>query len=135
MRSRTVRRPWACCFATASAPPISSAWRRRSSIPSTSGFQLTAVAYRASFAGVWRQPVAGPPTPLPIIETLQGFQRTAALRAALALDLFTAIGEGANAAPALAQRCAASERGVRALCDYLSMLGFLAKRGDTYTLS
>lgn len=76
-----------------------------------------------------------PPTPLRLLETLGGFQRTAALRTAIELDLFTAIGEGANALPALARRCSASERGVRALCDYLTMLGFIEKRGDAYGLS
>ncbi len=79
--------------------------------------------------------MAGPPTPLRILETLGGFQRTAALRAAIELDLFTAIGEGADSVESLARRCAASERGVRALCDSLSMLGFLEKSGEAYSLS
>ncbi|MGH7288312.1 MAG: methyltransferase [Myxococcota bacterium] len=79
--------------------------------------------------------MAGPPTPLRILETLGGFQRTAALRAALELDLFTAIGEGAHAVASLARRCSASERGVQALCDYLTMLGFLEKKSDAYSLS
>ena len=79
--------------------------------------------------------MAGPPTPLRILETLGGFQRTAALRAAIELDLFTAIGEGAHAVASLARRCSASQRGVRALCDSLTMLGFLEKSGDAYSLS
>jgi SAM-dependent methyltransferase len=79
--------------------------------------------------------VAEPPTPLRILETLGGFQRTAALRAAIELDLFTAIGEGANSVPSLTRRCSASERGVRTLCDYLTMLGFLEKRGGVYALA
>ncbi len=79
--------------------------------------------------------MAAPPNPLRILETLAGFQRTAALRTAIELDLLTAIGEGANAVAALARRCSASERGVRALADSLTMLGFLEKTGDTYSLS
>ena len=79
--------------------------------------------------------MARPATPLRILETLGGFQRTAALRTAIELDLFTAIGEGADRVATLARRCGASERGVRSLCDYLTMLGFLEKRDDAYVLS
>ena len=51
------------------------------------------------------------------------------------LDLFTAVGEGANTAKALAERCQASERGVRILCDYLATLGFLTKLDARYALT
>jgi SAM-dependent methyltransferase len=74
-------------------------------------------------------------SPQRIFETLGAFQRTAALRAAIELDVFTAIGEGANTPSALASRCSASERGVRILSDYLAMLGFVQKHRDTYALS
>ena len=43
------------------------------------------------------------------------------------LDLFTAIGEGADAAHTLAVRCQAAERGIRILCDYLVVIGFLPR--------
>src|SRR4029077_14820265 len=62
-------------------------------------------------------------------------QRTAALRAAIELDLFTAIGDGAHTVAAIAARCNASERGTRMLCDYLTIVGFLSKTGDTYQLT
>jgi SAM-dependent methyltransferase len=64
-----------------------------------------------------------------IFETLNAYQRTAALKAAIELDIFTAIGEGASTVAGIARRSRASERGIRALCDYLVVLGFLTKEG------
>ncbi len=75
------------------------------------------------------------PTPQLFFETVWGYQRTAALRAAVELDLFTAVGEGAATAKVLAERCQASERGVRILCDYLATLGFLTKQDGLYGLT
>lgn len=81
-------------------------------------------------------PTAEPrPNPERIFETLNAYQQTAALRAAIALDIFTKIGEGNDAIPALARSCEATERGIRILCDYLVIYGFLAKRGDRYALT
>jgi 2-polyprenyl-3-methyl-5-hydroxy-6-metoxy-1,4-benzoquinol methylase len=78
---------------------------------------------------------AAQPSPERIFETLSAFQETAALRAAIELDVFTAIGAGATTAAALAERCGASERGARILCDYLTVLGFLTKSGGRYGLT
>src|SRR5690349_186271 len=75
------------------------------------------------------------PTPARIFETLTAHQQTAALKAAIELDVFTAIGEGATSADALAQRCSASQRGVRILCDYLVVHGVLTKEGKDDGLS
>jgi ubiquinone/menaquinone biosynthesis C-methylase UbiE len=75
------------------------------------------------------------PTPERFFETINAYQQTAALKAAIELDLFTAIGEGRTTAAAIAQRCAASERGIRILCDYLTVMGFLTKEGGQYGLS
>jgi 2-polyprenyl-3-methyl-5-hydroxy-6-metoxy-1,4-benzoquinol methylase len=75
------------------------------------------------------------PTPDLFFETMQGYQRTAALRAAIDLELFTAISEGAATLPAIAKRCRAPERGVRILSDYLTVLGMLSKKGDAYQLT
>lgn len=75
------------------------------------------------------------PNPERIFETLNAYQQTAALRAAIALDIFTKIGEGADTAGSLAKTCEATERGVRILCDYLVVHGFLAKHGDRYALT
>ena len=69
-------------------------------------------------------------TPERIFETLTAYQRTEPLRAAIELDLFTAVGEGANTVEALAKRCNASERGIRMLSDNLAAAGFLAKAGQ-----
>ncbi len=70
-----------------------------------------------------------------IFETLNAYQRTAALKAAIELDLFTAIGEEANTVTELARRLRASERGIRGLCDYLVVLGFLSKQSQTYAVT
>jgi phosphohistidine phosphatase SixA len=75
------------------------------------------------------------PSPDPFLGTMTAYQRSAALKGALDLDLFTAIGTGATTASALAERCAASPRGMRILCDYLTAAGFLQKAGDTYALT
>ncbi len=70
-----------------------------------------------------------------IFETLNAYQKTAALKTAIELDLFTAIGEGAETSEAIAARCKASARGVRILCDYLTVGGFLLKEGGSYKLA
>jgi 2-polyprenyl-3-methyl-5-hydroxy-6-metoxy-1,4-benzoquinol methylase len=70
-----------------------------------------------------------------IFDTLNAYQQTAALKAAIQLDVFTAIGEGADTIPVLAKRCQATERGVRILCDYLTVHGFLSKNGQRYALT
>lgn len=75
------------------------------------------------------------PSPELFFETVNAYQRTAAIKAALELDLFTAIGEGSGTAQEVAEKCAASERGIRILCDYLVIHGFLAKEGGRYSLT
>jgi SAM-dependent methyltransferase len=70
-----------------------------------------------------------------LFETLSAHQRTAALKAGIELDIFTAIGEGDDTVAALARRCKAPERGVRILCDYLVILGFLTKQDRCYALT
>ncbi|MBZ5575300.1 MAG: methyltransferase domain-containing protein [Acidobacteriia bacterium] len=67
-----------------------------------------------------------------VFDTLLAYQRSAALRAAIELDLFRAIGEGLGDVAAIARRCSASERGVRILCDYLAVIGFLSKQDGRY---
>jgi len=75
------------------------------------------------------------PSPVLFFETMNAYQRTAVLKGAIELDLFTAIGEGATTAIELAPRCQASGRGIRILCDYLTVIGFLTKQGDRYGLT
>ena len=72
------------------------------------------------------------PSPELFFETANAYQRTAALRAALELEVFTALGEGRRTAPEIAERCRADARGMRILCDYLTIIGFLTKDGETY---
>jgi ubiquinone/menaquinone biosynthesis C-methylase UbiE len=75
------------------------------------------------------------PSPELFFDTITAYQRTGALKGALDLGLFTAIGEGEATAHALAERCGAAPRGVRILCDYLAVQGFLTKRDDRYGLT
>src|SRR4051812_27678651 len=75
------------------------------------------------------------PSPLPFFETINAYQKTAALKAAIDLDLFTAIGDSPATAAELAKKINASLRGTRILCDYLAILNFLNKQGDRYSLT
>jgi 2-polyprenyl-3-methyl-5-hydroxy-6-metoxy-1,4-benzoquinol methylase len=75
-------------------------------------------------------------SPARFIDTLFfGYQNAAALKAALELDVFTAIGAGATDVAALAARCDASPRGIAVLCDSLAVMGFLTKEAGRYGLS
>jgi len=75
------------------------------------------------------------PSPEKIFNTLTSFQVTAALRAAIDLDIFTFIADGANTPAALAPKTKAAERGMRILCDYMTIHGFLTKDKGTYALT
>ncbi len=75
------------------------------------------------------------PSPTLIFETLNAYQRTAALKAAIDLEVFTAIGESKTTSKELAARCKTSERGMRILCDFLTVIGFLTKEGNHYSLT
>ena len=75
------------------------------------------------------------PSPLLFFETVNAYQRTAAIKAALELNIFTAIGEGKTTASEIAQRCGTAERGARILCDYLAAIGFLTKDKQRYGLT
>lgn len=80
------------------------------------------------------QPARGP-SPALIFETLHAYRRTAAVDAAIELNLFTAVGEGKATVPELAARIQASEKGTRVLCDFLTVIGFLNKAGEEYRLT
>ncbi len=75
------------------------------------------------------------PTPERIIDAFNAYQRTAAMKAAIDLDLFTLIGDGKNSIPVLAAAARASERGIRILCDNMVTQGFLTKHDSTYALT
>src|SRR5436305_6784374 len=74
-------------------------------------------------------------SPDTVFEMLFAYQQSAALKAAIDLDLFTAIDEGAADAKSMAARAGASERGVRIVCDFLTTYSVLTKEGDRYGLS
>ena len=79
--------------------------------------------------------IAPEPSPALFFDTITGFERTEALKAAIDLGLFAAIGEGHHTAEAIAAKCKASERGIRILCDYLVVNGFLHKQSGKYALT
>ena len=74
----------------------------------------------------------GPLTPALVFDMLQAHQRTAALKAAIDLDLFRAVGEGPGDVASIARHCSASERGIRILCDFLTINGVLVKENGSY---
>jgi ubiquinone/menaquinone biosynthesis C-methylase UbiE len=75
------------------------------------------------------------PTPERFINTINAYEQTEAMKAAVELEVFTAIAEGNTTAATIAKRCAATERGVRILCDFLTIHGFLNKEGAQYALA
>jgi Dimerisation domain len=75
------------------------------------------------------------PSPQLFLETANAFQRSEALKAAVELELFTAIGEGKRTSEEIAARCNASARGTRILSDFLTINGFLTKQADRYSLT
>jgi 2-polyprenyl-3-methyl-5-hydroxy-6-metoxy-1,4-benzoquinol methylase len=75
------------------------------------------------------------PSPALFFDTVNAFERTEALRAAIELDLFTLMASGRRTADELATGCGASPRGVRILADYLTIIGFLCKHDGGYELT
>ena len=75
------------------------------------------------------------PTPALLFDTLNGYQRTQAIKTAIELSIFTVIAQGNTTAETIAQACGASQRGVRILCDFLVIIGFLTKQDNTYALT
>src|SRR5678816_4180322 len=75
------------------------------------------------------------PSPQLFFQTINAHQRTEALKAAIELEVFTAIGEGNTTAADIAKRCQTAERGMRILCDYLTIMEMLTKQGDNYALT
>lgn len=75
------------------------------------------------------------PNPGTIFDTLNAYQRSMSLKAAIELDLFSAIARGNRSADAIAKAVGASGRGTRILCDYLVLSGFLEKSGSEYSLT
>jgi len=80
-------------------------------------------------------PATQQPSPQLFFQTINAHQRTEALKAAIELEVFTAIGEGNTSAAEIAKRCQTSEKGMRVLCDFLTIMQMLTKQGDRYALT
>ena len=74
-------------------------------------------------------------SPQAFIDAVMAYQKTAAVKAAVALDLFTAIADENGELERIARRAQCAERGVRMLCDYLTVQGFLQKEAGRYRLT
>ncbi len=78
---------------------------------------------------------AGMPNPGRLFRTFNAYQQTAAMKAAIELDVFTAIGDRQTTAEQIALRTGAAKRGIRILCDFLTVMGYLTKEDFHYGLA
>jgi len=72
------------------------------------------------------------PSPMLFFETVNAFRRTEALKSAIELGIFSSLAKDSLSAAEIAKKGNISERGTRILCDYLVVIGFLAKEGNLY---
>ncbi len=91
-------------------------------------------------ASNYQQPSPAPttqqqPTPVNFFKAVNAFHLTAGIKAAIELNVFTAIASGAHDAASIAIYCKTAERGARILCDYLTAHGFLSKNNGRYQLT
>ncbi len=77
-------------------------------------------------------PDANVPDPARIFQMINAYQVSSALSGAIDLGLFTALGGEAKSAATLAADIGAAEKGVRVLCDFLTVHGLLEKNDDVY---
>lgn len=75
------------------------------------------------------------PSPQLFFAAVSSYQLTSVIKAALELEIFTAVAEGNTTAGTIAARCQTSERGTRILCDTLVINGFLTKQAGQYGLT
>ena len=76
-----------------------------------------------------------PPTPDRLFSAVNAYELTEAMKTAIELEIFTAIAEGNTGPAAIARRCKATDRGIRILCDFLTIHKFLTKDGTHYGLA
>src|SRR5215470_1473131 len=76
-----------------------------------------------------------PPSPAALFEAARAHQLPYILRAGVELGVFTAIAQGSHSAVEIGKACNASERGIRILCDSLTVMGLLTKSGNSYSLT
>jgi len=74
----------------------------------------------------------GHPNPDLVWDTINAHQRSAALKAGVELGIFDALGAGPQSAATLAEKAAAPERGIRILCDFLTISGLIEKVDGLY---
>lgn len=74
-------------------------------------------------------------TPELFWDTMIAFQRSAILKTAVELEIFTHIAKGQTTAGTIAEAAGAAERGIRIICDSLTVIGFLKKTGTEYSLT
>jgi hypothetical protein len=74
-------------------------------------------------------------SPEHFLNELLGYQKTAALKAAIELDLFSALAAADDDLGQVSERTGASERGIRILCYYLTVKGFLEKDNGRHRLT
>ncbi|MEO5923186.1 MAG: methyltransferase [Bryobacteraceae bacterium] len=80
----------------------------------------------------------GDPTPVNpgrIHQALTSYQLAQSVKGALDLELFTHIAAGFHTAEEIAKQCGGTHKGVRVLCDYLTVHGLLTKSGQEYGLT
>jgi hypothetical protein len=70
-----------------------------------------------------------------VFEVATAYRKTAALLAAVKLNIFTEIGSQTMSLSDLVSRIGASRRGLRILCDYLTVIGLLNKQDSQYSLT
>src|SRR5215469_5724205 len=81
------------------------------------------------------KPEMSSPNPVAIFNAARAYQDSFVVKAGVDLDVFTAIARGNQNVAAIAKATESSERGMRVLCDALTVLGFLVKSGDRYSLT
>lgn len=74
-------------------------------------------------------------TPERFFSAINSYQLTEAIKSAIELQIFTAVSEGNTTSAMIAKCCHATERGVRILCDFLTIHGFLTKQETIYSLT
>ena len=74
-------------------------------------------------------------TPERFFNAINAYQLPEAVKSAIELEIFAAISEGNSTSAAIAKRCHATERGMRILCDFLTIHNFLTKQGTSYSLT
>ncbi|HEX6908526.1 MAG TPA: class I SAM-dependent methyltransferase [Terriglobales bacterium] len=92
---------------------------------------MSATSSESSIATEQRPQVS----PFHLFQAINGYQLTDAIRSAIELEIFTAIGAGHDTPAAIARQCGVAERGARILCDFLVVNGFLMKSGQEYALT